>query len=309
VDASGIAGATSVNIAAANGDFSVLSPSLGIADSFSLGAPAGSDRVEVLAFNQASQNGLPLGEQTLVAARNFTNQSVPGVLNGGSAVQLGTQDQVTLQPITYNNVPSGFTAPTTLVAFEMGAGGAFTVTSGASDMYPSLPAPAVLSGDHYIYFSDSYALSLGGVGLSGQGVSVESSAPAAGPVAITFPTPWTYAGPKPAALPAFDFNYAGFSGKTGVMQAAGLEWSASSSGTLAEYDSMIFATANFQNGSTSVVFPNLSNLTGFLPAPVSGTRLVWSAQIMQTNGVAFQGSPSSNPSSATVINGGAFTVP
>lgn len=101
-----------LDIAASSGSQSLAS---GITPdtNFSLIAPAGTDRVEVLAYNSTSQ-GLQ-APTTLVAARNFDNQNVPGTLNSGSQVVLGAGDRTTPEQITYSNVPSGYAAPSTIV--------------------------------------------------------------------------------------------------------------------------------------------------------------------------------------------------
>ena len=113
VDASAISGASYVDLIAQGSTFSTggyFGPTSG---SFSYLAPTGTDRVEVVAYNENQTNyGLVY---SLVAAKNFTGVSVPGALNGGNAVVFGAADQATLEPITYNDVPSGFAAPKTLV--------------------------------------------------------------------------------------------------------------------------------------------------------------------------------------------------
>lgn len=115
-----------------------------------------------------------------------------------------------------------------------------------------------------------------------------------------------YAGPAPAALPSLNFAYAGFSGKTGVVQAADLAWT---SGSNVDVYSELIATANFQNGSTTVAFPDLSPVSGFPAPPSSGTPVTWLAQIVQSNYGVLQSTSSGDTSASTVRNGGTFTVP
>jgi uncharacterized membrane protein len=67
------------------------------------------------------------------------------------------------------------------------------------------------------------------------------------------------------------------------------------------------ASANYQNGSPTVKFPDLSGLSGFLPAPPSGTQVTWLAQITQASGG--QVSSPSNVMAVTVSNSGFFNVP
>lgn len=68
------------------------------------------------------------------------------------------------------------------------------------------------------------------------------------------------------------------------------------------------ATANYQNGSTALAFPDLSGVAGFLPAPVSGSMTVWTAEIVQSSAGATLTMPSSATVSA-VVNTGSYTVP
>ena len=60
--------------------------------------------------------------------------------------------------------------------------------------------------------------------------------------------------------------------------------------------------AAYQNGATTLAVPDLTNLTGFLAAPSSGTIVSWSAGISEHT---------SQPtdSSATVTNGGRYDEP
>src|SRR5215469_1942401 len=116
VDARAIAGASLVNIYAQNGSSAAQDASLDLNSGFSFSAPAGNDRVEVLAYSAMAQDvGLDF---SLVAARNFSGQPIPGALNGGNSVVLGQADQVSLQPITYSNLPSGYSSPSTMVLFN-----------------------------------------------------------------------------------------------------------------------------------------------------------------------------------------------
>lgn len=68
------------------------------------------------------------------------------------------------------------------------------------------------------------------------------------------------------------------------------------------------ATANYQNGSTALAFPDLSGVAGFLPAPTSGSLAVWTAEIVQSSGSATTTAPS-NVTGIAVANSGTFTVP
>jgi hypothetical protein len=97
--------------------------------------------------------------------------------------------------------------------------------------------------------------------------------------------------------------YSGFAGLAQVSDFASLNWGQSTATT---NQIAIFATANYQSGSTSLTFPDLSGLTGFLPLASSGQSIYWSAQVQQ--GVPVGTNP---PSGAIqyVGNFGTYTQP
>jgi hypothetical protein len=133
---------------------------------------------------------------------------------------------------------------------------------------------------------------------------VAKSSSSAGPVSFVFPAPWTYAGPTPAALPSFNFAYTGFSGGSGVYQTALTGWNGASGFTEIE----VTATRNYQNGSTTVTFPDLTGLTGFVTTPASGTQVTWVALIAESSLDTPQ-PMTANSTITTVENAGAYTVP
>ncbi|HLY41529.1 MAG TPA: hypothetical protein VKR52_09950 [Terracidiphilus sp.] len=297
VDASGVPGTTTLVVDALNGSSLASGVFQGATANSSFMAPSGDDRVEVFAFNEQTQG---IAESlSLVAARNFDGEPVPGSLNGGSAVILGDADRTNSEPITYSSIPSGYTAPAMLVRFDMGNAGVAVIADDASSQYPALPAAAVESGDFYGFSASAHNSS-----NIGESVLVDTTAATAGPVTIAFPAPWTYAGPAPAALPTFNFNYAGFSG-SGAIETASVIWSASA---LQQNLYEVSATTNYQGGSTMVSLPDLSGLAGFLAQPASGTNVFWGALMEQSSWPPFQAMPLG--ATATVVtNAGSFSVP
>jgi hypothetical protein len=246
-------------------------------------------------------NAIALGQSySLVAAKDFSGVSVPGALNGGNTVVLGTADAVTLEPITYNSVPSGFSTPSTMVLYVIGNSG-FEIANAATTGYPALPATAMESGDYY-YFS-TYAQ-----GSPGE-VIVDTISTSSGPISFTFPPAWTYAGPAAAKWPSFDIAYTGFSGTTGVCDEAGMGWGTSS----IQYNVALTATGNYLNGSTTEAIPDLSGLPGFVAAPASGTVVSWGAELSQGSTTCLPQYPyNQNPSNSTmkmVTSGGGYYVP
>lgn len=302
VDASGIPGAGAVEVVAANGDFisGVDSGVDGVDLSFGFSAPAGSDRVGVFAMNTYSV-GLD-GTPTLLAAKTFSSQMVPGDLNGGNPVVLSAADETSPEPITYINVPSGYSAPAANAYFEM-SGANVLITYGATNQYPALPAGAMANGDLYSISATAYRQG------SEEGVWGETTQASSGPVSITFPSPWTYLGPTPAVLPVFNFDYSGFSSNAGVLDTAGIEWTLGDSTNALLEETDVVATANYLNGSKTVAIPDLSSVPGFAISPnVSGYPISWFAEIEQSSSGVFQ-SPSPNATASGVQNSGGYTLP
>jgi hypothetical protein len=295
VDAGAIQNANLLNIAVDNGN-TEFSSGITADTNFSLSAPAGSDRVEVLAYNNVAQG--ETSEAALVAAKNFTDQIVPGALNGGSQVVLGAGDATTSQTIAYSNVPSGYSAPSTQVSFIMGGLGGFSIAT-ASTQYPVLPAAAVASGDFYRFVSSAT-----NTAKPSEMVTVTKTSANPEAVSLMYPTPWAYAGPSPAALPSLSFSYPGFSGQSGVFDISLLVWGAATS--VDQY--LVVASSNYLQGSTTVAFPDLSNMAEFLAQPPSGTGVIWVSMIAQSSSGVSQ-AMSSNATITAVGNSGSYTVP
>jgi hypothetical protein len=296
LDASAIPGVVHFDIDAQNSNASLWEGASGPIANVSFPEPAGNDRVLVLAFNG-------LIPWSPVAAKNFDNQTVPGNLNGGNTVVFGAADKTRSEAITYNNVPSGFSIPSTYITLEMGGVGGVPFASGVTTQYSALPAGAQESGDSYLFEASSYAGSGSSLGV------FAGTKNSGGAVSFAFPAPWTYAGPTPAALPTFSFDYTGFSGKTGVQMQGLIYWPAFTPGGSTWTDEIeVAATPNYQNGSTTMTVPDLSGLTGFLPTPTSGTKVQWEAEVWQF-GSGYQSEPSLNSTWAGVENSGGYTVP
>ena len=294
VDATAFPTANSVEIAAQSSSGFALS-TLPLIGDFSFAAPTGSDRVLVVAQGR-NLTAFPATLMTL-AARNFDNQTIPGALNGGNAVVLGTADATNMEPITYNNQPSG-SAPSTEVGYEMNGNGDLLLAYGATSQYPAVPAGVSQNGDSYYFIATANAA---------QGASVweEETASSGGPVSFTFPSPWFYAGPTPSAAPVFNLGYTGFSGTDGIIQSALIGWFPSQG---VEVYISVAATANYQKGSTTIAIPDLSAISGFLPPPGSGTQVYWSADVLYSSAGVLKTLPL-NSNVSWVSDTGTYTVP
>lgn len=295
VDASAIPGAEEINVGSGSG--------CSACDTFNGSAflAVGTYDVPVTVDGNGGPYSPPL------AARILRNQTIPGALNGGAPVVLKTTDETVPQTITYSNVPNGYSPVGRTVVYNTAGGASVQLELNNSGpqltQYVAMPSGTYQSGDYY-----DFLVSASGT-TSGPSVSVETYTSSAGPQSFTFPPPWSYAGPTAAALPTFNFAYAGFPGMSDISYQATINWGLGTwvFGIAADLDEIyISATANYQNGSTAISIPDLSSLTGFLATPPSGTTVGWSAAV-------YQGDPFlTSPPSGTIQgadNSGSYTEP
>ena len=298
VDASAIAGASLVSVAVADGSIGFVGGVAPVSSFSLLNVPAGNDRVVLLASSSPVAQGSVTTFNTL-AAKSFSGQIVPGPLNGGAPVVLGSADATTSQPVSYGNIPTGYSAPYTSTTYHLGNSGGYSLAV-STTQYPVLPSGATASGDYYVLYTIASSNS-----NANEMIIAAKSFTSAGPVLFTLPVPWTYSGPTPGALATFNFAYSALTGSADFYQFASEQWSTAAVGSL---QIQISATANYQNGSTALAVPDLSGLAGFLSPPPSGTKVSWTAQIVE----GASGVPAQMPSSGaqtTLQNSGSFTVP
>jgi hypothetical protein len=305
VDASAIPGANYVGVEADNGSSGEEDFIAGDSEQFSESLPAGTDRVAVEGYvYTAGQNGSN-AVFTLAAVRNFDGVSVPGAVNSGNTVTLGAADQVTTQPITYNNAPGGFSTPTTVAWYEWNGGGGILLSNGATNQYPVAPAGAAESGDFYDLISTTSMSASSGVF---EAETIETNTASGSPLAVNFPAPWSYSGPTPSAQPTFDMANSSITGTTGVTESGELEWFVPSVESTSVDIWSVSATGNYLNGSTSLAFPNLGGLTGFVSGPASGDTANWFAFISKSSAASGQ-SVIPSGTITSVETSGSFTVP
>lgn len=254
--------------------------------SFQLSGATGSDRV-VLSLYDSHNN--------VLAIKNFNNQAVPGTLNGGNAVTFGSADAITPQPITFTNLPSGYGTPDTNVSF---LDGAVMLGSGALTQYAQLPAGILQSGE-YLTIQSSASPSTG-PSVIGSIVYLASG----GPVTLSFPVPWSTAGPTAAGLPTFNFDYTGNAGKSNVFSGGSIGWTASNG----HRESILVSTSqNYLGSATTLATPDLSGVGGFLSPPTFGTSVSYSEEIFQSSYA-----PTSSPAGGSetyVSANGSYMVP
>jgi hypothetical protein len=218
----------------------------------------------------------------LVAIKSFTGVAVPGALNGGNTVEFTSADAATMEPITYKNLPADYNPPTSNVLITPSGDNYFIVSDqDATTVYPALPSSIAAAGDSYSVAAESYALVGSGAppGIL-ELVAAATSFQGEGPVSLTFPAPWTYAGPTPAALPALDLAYSGFSGQNNVAESGLLNWYLPSD-FHTSYGYWMGASSSYLGGSATLQFPDLTHISGFIPNPVSGAQLNWEGDVCQ----------------------------
>jgi hypothetical protein len=237
-----------------------------------------------------------------LAVRILRNQTIPGALNGGSPLVFQTSDELTPQTVTYNSIPSGYTAYFPIVSFTS-SGGAIVglAENGPGMQYMDMPSGSVNAGDYYAFTaqaSDATELN---------NVTVTNYTSKGGAQSLAFPAPWSYSGPTPAALPTIDYTYIGFAGMPHLLMNSDLAWYLGSQAQgYTDYDIRLLTTGAYQNGSTSVPFPDLSGVAGFLSPPPSGTKAAWIATISQ--GAPYLATPPSG-STQSVSTSGTYLVP
>ena len=305
-------GATNIQLQASNGNATANVFLSGAAANVSMTAPAGNDWVGVLAYRYPIPSDTVTSPPTLVGAKFFENQAVPGALNGGELVVLTAADATTPEPLTFSNVPAGYDTPFAQVSFiPAGQKTSVLMTTGATASYPAMPTAVAQSGDTYqvVALANSSAGSSSlSTGLGEQVVGVQQTLTAPGPVSISFPAPWGYAGPDSAALPSFDFSYAGFSGASKVSRTGTITWS---TGSQVQASIGVTATAAYGGGAAFVSIPDLSELNGFIAKPSSGAMVTWVAAVESGASVASSGSSGATGSAQVelVESMGTFVVP
>lgn len=289
VDASQIAGATSVDVDGKQG----LALTVGAIATFTNASmPAGSNDVAVVAFSTS-------GAITPKAVRIFRSQIVPGALNGGNPVVLGAGDLLTQQPITLNNVPAGFAASTTVEYHT--ANGVIPLLD-ALTQYPTIPSATAQPGDFYLLISSATNSQIN----HASSASFIQRSPG-GPITANLPPVWSFSGPVPSALPNFPINYSGFGTSAGTFNQVHVSW-VPALRTTASLE--ILTTGNFASG-TGVVVPDLRSLPNFPAPPASGIDVNWTAQILNTPlaNVVISAQPWPSGNFSMVTNLDSFTVP
>lgn len=301
IDPRAVADTSYVTVSAQNSKY-VATDTAYTAGKLDMEAPLGTDRVDILAYSQSLTDGLYDAE--LMAIRDYSRQLVPGSIDPGHTIVLDAADETHPVPISYRNVPVGFGTPTTQVEFYPGGAiEGLSIAAGATASYRAVPDSLVKSGDYFTFWANSNRD--GATGSAGSSVEQVVVSGSARSLTVIFPDPWKYSGPSPAVSPAIEFKYAGFTGRKMISRSASLSWDANQT-TEDVYE--VYSTGNYANGATSMTFPNLTGLKGFLAHPSGRTQVIWRAFI-------YQNYPDPRPESLVglveniVGNWGTYSVP
>ena len=292
-DATAIAGATRVDIsidnfstgatsAAPTGSFNIPTAQVGVTDLFAV------------AFDSS---------HTLLAMKIVRSQTVPGVANGGNPITLAATDAIpTTMPIAIVNAPVGFNPPSVIhFPSYVTANGSYAIGIGANPFIPTgySVAPAAQAQPTDYYLLDMTAA------LGNRFVSTTHLLRTAAPVTLTFPNPWTATPPTPARFPTFTFDYTGFAGQPAVADVALLGWTQGTS----FLSIAVIATANSQNGATTLAVPDLTSIPGFFPMAPAGTTISWFASTAGGTTQFYAGPPQIPQTISRASDQGTYTQP
>jgi hypothetical protein len=239
--------------------------------SFSFQAPTGSQDVVVYDMNQDIH--------TTLAVKEFTQQTVPGQINGGNLIVFGPADQTTPVVINYNNAPAGsFIVNDNW--FTTAGGNTFALGDYPTSTYAAVPA-SLLTGNAMYRFTSA--------AISGNNPTdylvVETLTNATGPLSVTFPDQWNCPTLSAVMWPTFNFSgYTGFSGKQGVLMSGYFDWIPDPND---EYAVSFIAYPDALTNSQFVT-PNLNSVSGHFPVPPSGEAIYANEAINQySSGTVF----------------------
>lgn len=243
-----------------------------------------------------------------VAVKILRNQIVPGAANGGNTITLGLGDLVSTQPVTFTNVPAGFTPLNTSATYQTSGFTQIFLSHSASTQYPAIPAAAMQSGDRYLFLTTTTD-----VATQTSGIFVAQTSTSGAPVTIALPDPWFYSGPVPAAFPTFTFNYSRFSSLPVAVYNVQLDWGLGQPEVPGGTSLFLYvqATKAYLNGSNTITVPDLTAIPGFFASPPSGNGVEWGASIQAGPGPEDQFAPSlpNNSAIVQVTTSGSYTEP
>ncbi len=270
-----------------------------------LGIPTGTYDVALVADGANGTLGIQI--QRGVNITGSTNIAFPPMT---AADELGSA------PVNITNLPSN----ATISGFEptyQTSGGLSVILDGPFNgipqtTYRTVPSSQSHSGDFYLINA--------GADLAAQSVDAEVSSSTASAVTVALPSPLSsLPAPAAAAFPSFSANTSGFTVKGTVVDSAYTQFQTPNStfyNAPIVYNTYIFVTGTWLGANTTFTVPDLSRLTGFAPAPPSGSREFWGLystagtplqfDTLQQSAIETFTSPTSLQS---IKYGGYFTVP
>ena len=291
VDASAFGNANSLEIhgyySADDFDYFINTVPIAQAQSFNIPLIKGSNDVLITPLDSTG---------AIIAAKELTNQTVPGTLNGGNTVTFSTADQTTKATVAYQNTPAGST-PSTSLYFNADSGAQY-VLGQISTSYPVMPS-SLMTGNAANEVVSTAVTSQGSI------VNYFAFSNSGGPITINYPNPWTCPSTSPAVFPVFDLStYTGFTGNSGKLFSASMMWSPA----LNINDAIYLVAYPDAIQASALTSPDLSTLSSAFPVPASGDSVNWSDKIMQYSSGIVKSTPP-NSSVSEVGCGGTFTAP
>jgi hypothetical protein len=238
----------------------------------------------------------------LLAMKIVRVQTVPGIANGGNPITVGASDAITTSmPISLANIPAGgFSAPL-MVPFPsyVSAHGSAPVGVG----FPLATQYAVVNATE-AQPADYYSFNLV-AGATTEQVQTRQLLKTAAPVTLTLPNPWAAMPPAPARFPTFIFNYTGLSGQPAIADHASLGWT--QGGIF--FGITAIATANSQNGATTLTMPDLTALPGFFAMAPASTPITWVTTTWGGTAQFYVANPTVPETISNASDQGTFTQP
>lgn len=232
----------------------------------------------------------------VVGVKMVRSQTIPGVLNGGNPITFSPSDATTPQPISVVNNPWNNVTPVVSVDFYHGGFSWFSLNS-SNTSYSAVSSSDTQSGDYYSFSVDETNAA------TGQSIGINQTRTNGSSVTLGLPAPLAYSAPTPSALPIFTITYSPSPGNTITSYGAGISYNASGFPDAFNFVGLsLTTTAAFQNGATTLTFPDLSSVAPGLTPP-SGTLVNWGY------GVSGGTVPPVNGSSWSVGNSGTYTAP
>jgi hypothetical protein len=290
-DATAIAGFNRAQVSV--NDFSATAGFNTTTGSFNLQGLPGTTDVYATAFDSLNN---------LLAMKIVRGQTVPGIANGGNPITVGASDAITTSmPISLANIPAGgFSAPL-MVPFPsyVSAHGSAPVGVG----FPLATQYAVVNATE-AQPADYYSFNLV-AGATTEQVQTRQLLKTAAPVTLTLPNPWAATPPAPARFPTFIFNYTGLSGQPAIADHASLGWT--QGGIF--FGITAIATANSQNGATTLTMPDLTALPGFFAMAPAGTPITWVTTTWGGTAQFYVANPTVPETISNASDQGTFTQP